>query len=120
VSFCESLARRVVLTIDNARLLRKTQQLNTKLEQRVAERTAELQLLASHLQTAREDERTSLARELHDELGQLLTVPVFEVRQLAKTLAEPAEGAVVLSQMAQGLNQFARLLDDCIRSVRTL
>lgn len=61
--------------------------LQTRLEERVAERTeqlrrsgdelrrsqARLQELAGHLQTIREEERTAIARELHDELGQALT-----------------------------------------------
>ncbi|MHC9543112.1 MAG: PAS domain S-box protein [Vulcanimicrobiota bacterium] len=33
----------------------------------------ELRLLSSHLQKVREEERTSMAREIHDELGQVLT-----------------------------------------------
>jgi PAS domain S-box-containing protein len=33
----------------------------------------ELRLLASHLQDVREEERTNMAREIHDELGQQLT-----------------------------------------------
>lgn len=61
--------------------------LQTRLEQRVLERTADyeqserklheswLQLkeLTGFLQTVREEERTSIAREIHDELGQALT-----------------------------------------------
>ncbi|MFA5530587.1 MAG: response regulator, partial [Thiohalomonadaceae bacterium] len=63
-------------------------QLQTQLEEKVEHRTeqlrhsqselkasqARLQELTRFLQTVREDERTSIARELHDELGQALTV----------------------------------------------
>ena len=44
-----------------------------RLEIEVAQRTAQLTELAHHLQTAREDERHRLARNLHDDLGSLLT-----------------------------------------------
>lgn len=43
------------------------------LETQVRERTATLTELATHLQNVREDERGHLGRELHDELGALLT-----------------------------------------------
>ncbi len=43
------------------------------LAERVEERTAELRLLAAHVEALRETERGAVARELHDELGQLLT-----------------------------------------------
>jgi len=44
-----------------------------RLADRVRERTAELTEMATHLVNAREDERNHIARELHDELGGLLT-----------------------------------------------
>ncbi|MFP4160089.1 MAG: histidine kinase, partial [Desulfobacterales bacterium] len=45
----------------------------------------QLRKLAAHLQTVREEERTSMARELHDEMGQVLaylkmSLPVIEAR----------------------------------------
>ena len=44
-----------------------------KAEGLLADYTERLQELSLHLQTVREQERTHVARELHDELGQLLT-----------------------------------------------
>ena len=55
-----------------------------ELEGQVLSRTAELTELASHLQTAREDERSHLARELHDELGALLTAAKLDVARLKR------------------------------------
>ena len=53
-----------------------------RLEQLVRERTATLTELANHLQQVREDERGHLARELHDELGALLTAAKLDVARL--------------------------------------
>jgi PAS domain S-box-containing protein len=71
-------------------LLRRTNEL---LESRVAERTAELQAsaarlreLANHGETVREQERTRIAREIHDELGSLLVALKMDVHWLAKRL----------------------------------
>jgi signal transduction histidine kinase len=104
------LARRAALAADNARLLAEAQLLNAELEQRVVERTAqleqkivehrqlqedlvrsreELRQLSAHLQTAREQERARIAREIHDELGGNLTglkMDVARLRRLASQL----------------------------------
>ncbi|RYX90915.1 MAG: histidine kinase [Comamonadaceae bacterium] len=56
------------------------------LEKQVRERTARLAELATHLQEVREDERGHLARELHDELGALLTAAKLDVARLKSRL----------------------------------
>jgi PAS domain S-box-containing protein len=48
-------------------------------QQRLKESEEQLRLLAARVQAAREDERTALARELHDELGQTLTAVKLEL-----------------------------------------
>ena len=53
-----------------------------RLEELVRERTVSLSALANHLQDVREDERGHLARELHDELGALLTAAKLDVARL--------------------------------------
>jgi signal transduction histidine kinase len=57
-----------------------------RLEAEALRRTADLTELASHLQTAREDERSRLARELHDELGALLTAAKLDAARLKRSL----------------------------------
>lgn len=57
------------------------------LEVQVRERTANLAELATHLQNVREDERGHLARELHDELGSLLTAAKLDVARLKSRIS---------------------------------
>ncbi|HEY6133915.1 MAG TPA: CHASE3 domain-containing protein [Rubrivivax sp.] len=59
-----------------------------RLEVEVVRRTAESTELARHLQSAREDERARLARELHDELGALLTAAKLDVARLKRSVGE--------------------------------
>ena len=59
-----------------------------KLQDRVAEHTQSLTKLASHLQTVREDERSHLSRELHDELGGLLTAAKLDLARLRSRLMQ--------------------------------
>lgn len=57
-----------------------------RLEVEVERRTRDITQIANHLQTAREDERSSLARELHDELGGLLTAAKLDVARMRSRL----------------------------------
>jgi len=65
------------------------------LEELVAERTRELEHsrqqlrdLTVHLQTVREEERVRIARDVHDELGQVLTALNMDVHWLQERIAE--------------------------------
>ncbi len=60
------------------------QLLAQNLEQRVLERTRELHTLGHHLESIREDEQSRIAREIHDELGQALTVLKLNVSWLSR------------------------------------
>jgi PAS domain S-box-containing protein len=69
-----------------------------KLEVRVAERTQELQSaltqlreLSAYTHDVREEERTRIAREVHDELGSLLVALKMDVNWLDKRLSEQAQ-----------------------------
>lgn len=65
-----------------------------RLESEVAARTLELRQLARHLQTVREDERSLLARELHDELGALLTAAKLDAARLKSRLGQASPEAL--------------------------
>lgn len=76
-----------------------------RLEIEVKERTAQLTELTHHLQTAREDERHRLARNLHDDLGALLTSAKLDAARIKSRLADRAPEAVeLLAHLVTTLN----------------
>ncbi|RZL36304.1 MAG: histidine kinase [Rubrivivax sp.] len=87
-----------------------------RLDGEVARRTAELTELARHLQTVREDERAHLARELHDELGALLTaakLDVARIRRMTKTALDIDERLKHMSELLdQGIALKRRIIED--------
>jgi CheY-like chemotaxis protein len=58
--------------------------------ERLKESEDKLRRLAAHLISVREEERAHIAREIHDELGQVLTGLKMEVGALAKRLTDKA------------------------------
>lgn len=90
-----------------------------RLDREVAHRTAELTELAQHLQTVREDERARLARELHDELGALLTAAKLDVARIRRmTKAGPPEADERLKHMSELLDQGIALKRRIIEDLR--
>jgi signal transduction histidine kinase len=72
------------------------------LDSQVRERTARLTELATHLQQIREEERAHLARELHDELGSLLTAAKLDVARIKARL--PADAGDLSSRIEHLIN----------------
>ena len=66
---------------------------NQRLQQEVDARTEELRSLASYLTNAREAEQARVARELHDELGALLTAVKLDAGWIARKLPKEDQGA---------------------------
>lgn len=88
-----ALRRALSLQRQHERLHQRTQTETERLEALVRERTVQLTELAQHLQTAREDERQRLARDLHDELGALLTSAKLDAARIKSRLAGAAPQA---------------------------
>jgi PAS domain S-box-containing protein len=91
----EELARRASIAIDQARLYQEARQLNTELEQRVAERTAELVELQHRQLEGREAERLFLAQELHDGPVQELYGVAYRLSNLQADVAEAGVQRVI-------------------------
>jgi two-component system sensor histidine kinase UhpB len=81
-------------------------------EAALAEREMQLRVLSQRLLEAQEGERRRIARELHDEIGQALTIIKLGV-QSAQRATEPASVREVLSECI-------RTIDAAIQQVRSL
>jgi PAS domain S-box-containing protein len=128
LALAEELARRAALAVDNARLYAEAQQLNAELEERVAQRTADLEaaiaqlensraqllLLAQHEQTRREEDRARMAREIHDELGQALTGLKMDLAWLQKH-TRPKQ-----KDLLEKFGDMSDLVDTTIQDVRRI
>jgi PAS domain S-box-containing protein len=72
----------------------------------------ELRELSARVLEAREDEKTRIARELHDELGQLLTALKMDLSWLRERVVE--------REAAPRLEEMGRLLDQTVSSTRRI
>ncbi len=89
------------------------------LERQVRERTARLTVLANHLQKVQETEREHLARELHDELGALLTAAKLDVARIRSKLVGDNESlAQRLVHLSDTLNSVIALKRRIVEDLR--
>ena len=70
--------------------------------------------LATHLQSVREEERTMIAQEIHDELGQVLTVLKIQISLLAKKLNKNQES------LKAKINSLSDMIDASVESVQKI
>jgi signal transduction histidine kinase len=100
-------------------LVRIVQAERDRLEDQVRQRTAQLTELTQHLETAREDERSRLARELHDELGALLTAAKLDAARIKSRLGNSAPDAMErLNHLVEALNSGIALKRRIIEDLR--
>lgn len=88
-----------------------------RLQSEVERRTAQLVELNHHLQTAREDERHRIARDLHDELGALLTAAKLDVARIKSRLGTSAPEAQervkhLVETLNAGIAMKRRIIED--------
>ncbi len=102
---------------------------NDALESRVARRTRELSValgqlreLAAYSEKVREDERTRIAREVHDELGSLLVALKMDVNWMDKRLGEQQQRSEDEARSMRGRLQskcrnMSRLIEEAVDNV---
>jgi PAS domain S-box-containing protein len=83
-------------------------------EERLQKSYQDIRQLASNLQSIREDERTNIAREIHDELGQQLTGLKMDIHWLSRKINSADED--ITKKMKQSLE----LINATIASVRKI
>lgn len=98
---------------------RALQQSNDDLECIVAERTAQLSVLSRHLIRVQEEEKSRLARELHDEMGANLTAIGMDMTTVSEQLrATRPELAAVLGRARRTLVDTVQLKRRIIENLR--
>lgn len=90
-----------------------------RFERELIDSQESLHKLAMHLQNARENERIGIAREMHDELGQLLTAIKMNIAYLTRELKKgrPGEG---LEDVITELDVISSTVDRSVKGVRRL
>jgi len=93
---------------------------NHALEKKVQSRTEELVALAGYLSNARETEKANLARELHDELGALLTAAKHDAGWIERKMPAdiPLDIRDRMARLQQTLNSVIALKRNLINNLR--
>jgi len=83
-------------------------------EEQLRASRAALRSLATRQQDIREDERTRIAREIHDSLGQALTALKLQLSAAKEAACRDASG------LGARLHETTRMVDDLVKSVRRI
>jgi len=74
-------------------------------EDRLKSSREQLRKLASHIESVREEERSKIAREIHDELGQTLTGLKFDLTWLKNKVSQAGSAKAVLVEKITSMSQ---------------
>lgn len=90
-----------------------------RLEAVVEERTAALSELSNHLQVVREDERSKLARDIHDELGGILVGAKMDIAWVEERLKKrDSESSAKLERALQALDDGVQIKRRIVEELR--
>lgn len=78
----------------------------------------QLRALSAHVESVREEERTGIAREIHDELGQTLTALKMDVAWIGRRVS--ADAPLAREAVSEKLSSMGHMIDDVIERVRRI
>ncbi len=84
------------------------------IENEILQKNEQLKNLTSHLQQVREEERTTISREIHDELGQQLTALKMDIDWVKHKQNNPDEAVV------SKLQEMLKMSDGIINTIRRI
>jgi PAS domain S-box-containing protein len=88
-------------------------------EERLRESAAELRALSERLRIVREEERTQMAREVHDEVGQALTALRMDVAWLEQKLAEGGDQKPTVESKLRSMSELIDTTLDAVQRIAT-
>ena len=89
------------------RRIERDEQIQRELRAEIAAATAELRALSHRLLLVQEEERRYLARELHDEIGQMLTGLAFTLSTAATSNGQLAEAQRIVDELTLQVRQLS-------------
>ena len=113
-AFVLSLGAATLLAIGSAIYISRLEKENRLRYEQVAAGRVEMGRLSERLVTAQEQERKSISRELHDEVGQTLNALLVDAGNLQKRIPEGD------TQSRELLNSIQRLADTSVNEVRDI
>jgi signal transduction histidine kinase len=113
-AFVLALSQHCAQALERARLYAEAQEAAAALEGRVRERTEQLRALTLRLESLREDERSRIAREVHDELGGALTAIKMDISRLQTPVLRAAP------ELQPQLQSLLALVDASVQTVRRI
>ena len=103
------LSSPAALAIENALLYDKSK----RAEEELRKSRERLRNLSKYLQSSREQERTSIAREIHDDLGQILSALKMDLSWLGKRLPKN-------QTLVEKKKSMEKILNDAIKTVKRI
>ena len=119
VSLTISPIRDAAGNISGASIIARDTTEHNRVEEATRQSQQQLRALSAHLQTIREEERTRIAREIHDELGQVLTGLKMELSLLEESWSESAPRDA-RAPNASAFQRMRGLVDGSIQTVRKI